>query len=376
MNAASANSSGRFADRRFAISVDEIEQLLRAQVETLGRELLPNAKVDGRHLCVGSLSGEPGQSLKINLQGPKRGLWADFSALGSEEGGGDCIGLIRMIKFGGDVAAAVQWAKSWLGIDDLDPERLETRRREVRAQAAADEVLAAAEKEQKRKRAVAMWMGGKPIAGTPAEWYLRGRGIDIGLLGTWPGSLRFHAEIWNRELGHKIPAMLACMVTPEGKHVATHRTYLTHDERKGWVKLDSPNAKMVLGGSFGSFIPLRKGASGKSMADMPEGEPFYISEGIEDALTAAMARPGLRIGASYSLGNIGSIDFPGAMGPLRVMADRDEYGSQAADLLERVIRRQQAKGVHVQLILPKPPFKDLNDWLRAALPPRDEGVEY
>jgi hypothetical protein len=349
---------------QFAIEVREIEQLLRAQVEALVWQLLPNAKRDGHYLCVGSLSGEPGQSLKINVDGPNRGMWADFAALGSDDGGGDCLLLIAKILFRGELVDAIKWAKSWLGLDGLDADRLETKKREARASAEADVIKAAELKEVKRKRAVALWMGAKPIAGTPAEAYLRGRGIDVARLGKWPGSLKFHAEVWNREQGLKIPAMIAQMVTPAGVHVASHRTYLRWCERKGWVKLDSPNAKMVLGACAGSFIPLRHGPSGKSMSQMPEGEVEHMAEGIEDCLTAAMAKPEIRIDAGYSLGNIGSIVFPEHVRRLVLLCDRDEAGSKATDLLERVIARQQARGMHVQYVMPPVGVKDLNLWLQ------------
>jgi len=350
---------------RYAIEVREIEQLLRESIEQLAWELLPNARRDGHFLSVGSLSGEPGQSLKINVSGPNKGMWTDFSvANGNGYLGGDCLHLIRLVRFGGDIGAAIKWAKSWLGLDHLDPGRLEVRKREAREASEEQERKAREIKEQKRRRAVALWMGSKPIGGTPAEAYLRGRGIKIEGLRKWPGALRFHAEVWNRELGVKIPAMVSAMFTPDGSHVATHRTYLQHDPRRGWVKLDSPNAKMVLGACGGSFIPLRKGASGKSMADMPEGEAMHIAEGIEDALTVAMAKPEIRIGAGYSLGNIGSIIWPDRVGELVIMCDRDEAGSPAVDLLERVIARQQARGVRVKYAMPPVGFKDFNEWLQ------------
>ena len=346
-----------------AIDVREIEQLLRVDAERLAYELLPACRRDGHYLCVGSLAGEPGQSLKINISGPNRGMWTDFSqSSGAGYLGGDCLHLIRLVLFNGELVDAIKWAKSWLGIDDLEPGRLEIRRRDARA---AMEKSAAEDKEireQRRRRAVALWMGSKPIAGTPAEAYLRGRGIRVDALGKWPGALRFHAEVWNREEGVKIPAMVSAMFTPDGRHVATHRTYLRWCDRRGWVKLDSPNAKMVLGACGGSFIPLRKGASGRSMAEMPAGEWVHIAEGIEDALSVALSKPDLRIMAGYSLGNIGSIIWPAAIGGMVMLADRDVKPA-AIDALERVIARQQARGVAVKVAMPPIGIKDFNEWL-------------
>lgn len=368
----------RTPGRRDLLTVAEVEQMLRDRIEPLARELLPNAQRDGHFLCVGSIHGEPGQSLKVNLDGPNKGLWTDFaSAEGTGYLGGGALTLIKTVLFGGDVAAAVQWAKSWLGLDGLDPDRIEQRRVEARQSAEKDAAAAREAKDLKRRRAVALWMGAKPIAGTPAEFYLRGRGIELHAdgLDRWPGSLRFCAEVWNREERVKMPAMLAMMVTPGGSHVATHRTYLVHDSRRGWVKMDSPNAKMVLGACGGSFIPIRKGAGGRSLRDavaaVPGGEWMHMPEGIEDALTGAMARPALRIGAGYSLGNIGSIVWPEGLGGLCLWCDRDAAGSTATQLLEKVMARQQARGIKVRYVMPDPPFKDLNDWLRAGMRGRE-----
>jgi putative DNA primase/helicase len=48
---------------------------------------LPNGKKHGQEWCVGSLSGEPGDSLKINI---RKGVWKDFA---SGEGGSDPVSL-------------------------------------------------------------------------------------------------------------------------------------------------------------------------------------------------------------------------------------------------------------------------------------------
>lgn len=343
--------------------------MLRDEVERLVWELLPAAKRDGHHLCVGSLAGEPGQSLKIEIAGPRKGGWRDFANPDGPDGHGDCLRLIQHVLFAGDLGEAVQWAKSWLGLDHLDPARLETRRAQARETARDSAAAHEEEKKLKRKRAVALWLGGKPIVGTPAEAYLRGRGIALSDDGLdhWPGSLRFVAECYNKQERVKMPAMVAQMLLPDGSHVATHRTYLTWDDRRGWVKMDSPNAKMVLGSCGGSFIPLRRGATGKSLSDAPAGDWLHLAEGIEDALVGAMARPALRVGAGYSVGNIGALVLPEAMrngGGLVIWADRDAPGSKAVDALERTIAKQQARGTAVRIVMPPPPHKDLNEWLQ------------
>lgn len=360
------------------ISVREIEMQARSRCEALVRELLPNALKDGNYLKIGSVGGEKGSSLVINTGGSNRGLWRDWSAGGLTGAQGDMIGLVETVMFGGDRGKAVQWLKSWLGLDDLDPARLGAVRAQAAAADADAEATAEREAEAKKRGARALWLNGVALNGDcPASRYLAGRGICVarpegGGLGKWPGSLRFHSEVWNRDAGTKLPAMLATMVTPDGVQVATHRTWLARDAQGRWGKADGGNvgvprgnAKKVLGKSGGAFVPLRKGASGKSMADIKRGETIYLTEGIEDALTVAMAMPAARVGAAYSLGNMGAIAFPPAIETIVMVCDRDE-GVQAQQLLERAIARQQARGHRVKIVMPPVGHKDINAWLLAS----------
>ena len=159
--------------------------------------------------------------------------------------------------------------------------------------------------------------------------------------------------------------MIAPLYLADGSHVATHRIYLQPCPRRGWTKLDVAKPKKVLGAAWGAFGPINKGASGKSMANMPADEPVYVTEGIEDAIVVRMARPEARIICAVSLGNIGAIVLPARARRLVIVADRDEKVA-AIDALERSIAQQQARGMDVRLIMPPADYKDLNDWLNGA----------
>jgi hypothetical protein len=75
------------------------------------QQWLPNGKRHGQEWCVGSLSGEPGDSLKINIA---KGVWKDFA---SGDGGSDPVSLyaalhgLKMIEaakaLGGETSAPV-----------------------------------------------------------------------------------------------------------------------------------------------------------------------------------------------------------------------------------------------------------------------------
>lgn len=92
----------------------DIEARLVERAEDVCRHLFPAGKRDGAEFVVGSLGGEAGQSLKVNLTG-KVGLWRDFAG---DKGGKTLLSLWlharNLPKFG----AAVVEAKQYLGIAD------------------------------------------------------------------------------------------------------------------------------------------------------------------------------------------------------------------------------------------------------------------
>ncbi len=61
----------------------------REKAEAVVKQLLPQGKRHGKEWCVGSIMGEPGQSLKICLEGEKKGRWSDFAT----KEGGDLLDL-------------------------------------------------------------------------------------------------------------------------------------------------------------------------------------------------------------------------------------------------------------------------------------------
>jgi len=362
------------------ISVSEIAERLNDQAATLAPELLPNGRRSGtKWMASGIADTGRSESLFVHLSGAKIGHWFDMGNAAAGEDKGDMLDLIRL-KFGLDAAGAVEEAKRRLGIhDDFTPgakhrpsrEDMERRAAEARERAERREARDAAEKAIKGKRAKGLFLSGRPIEGTGAEFYLRGRGISAPA-GKWPGSLRFHDDVWCQDVKAKGPAMLACIVTAAGEQVGTHRTYLQCNAGRGlrplagsgWGKLEVPNPKKVLGNMWGGFIPIAKGASGKSMRDMPEGEPVYVTEGIEDALCVAMMKPDARVICAISVPNFGGLVLPAAARRIVIVADRDD-NETAQGQLERSIAQQQARGLRVELVMPPAPHKDINDWWRA-----------
>jgi len=358
------------AARPALVSVGEIEAGLVSNAERLCWELFPNGRVQGALFRIGNLRGDPGQSLFVRIGGAKAGNWRDMhgEAVNGRDRG-DLLWLVACALFGGDLGKAVAWARSWLHLDDLDAARLE--RFKLRAAQDIDDRRQAARDEEKRNRASARrrWLMGLPIGGTIAETYLQSRGIDLRVLGRAPGALRFNPKV-QYGFGDQaivLPAMLAAITSLAGEHVATHRTWLKADgsDKAGAAEGIGGRPKKVLGLFPGAHIPLWKGACGTMpLRDIPEGTDVYVSEGIEDGLTVAMADPKLRVVSAVSLGNLAELELPRQMGWLIFIKQNDPPGSEAVSAFDRAIHAHRSKGRRVKVVMPPPGVKDFNDLLR------------
>lgn len=58
---------------------DELRKQLLDQLESVLAYLFPHGKRRGSQFVVGNLNGDPGDSLVVELDGPKRGVWIDFA---------------------------------------------------------------------------------------------------------------------------------------------------------------------------------------------------------------------------------------------------------------------------------------------------------
>jgi hypothetical protein len=67
---------------------------LKSRMEEVVMFLLPNGQLENQEWTCGSVAGEPGQSLKVELNGEKAGIWFDF-ATGE---GGDIFDLWQQIR--------------------------------------------------------------------------------------------------------------------------------------------------------------------------------------------------------------------------------------------------------------------------------------
>lgn len=95
----------------------ELAKTLAQRVESVVSHLLPYGKRIAHEWCVGSLSGEPGQSLRVHLVGDKAGAWCDFSDPDTK---GDLFGLWKAVRGLEDKEAAFE-IREWLGDVKIAP---------------------------------------------------------------------------------------------------------------------------------------------------------------------------------------------------------------------------------------------------------------
>ncbi len=337
----------------------EVSRMLAACIEALARELLPAGRRQGAEFVAPSPWGGSKRGLSVRLTGNKAGVWADFSG----DRRGDALDLVASVQFGGDRGAALRWARAWLGLASGVAPPAALPPPQPAAPAAEGEDI---EQERRRRRGLRLFLEAKPLPGTPAEAYLLGRGINLRSLGRAPGAMRFHPALWNTEAQARLPCLVAAITNPAGGGFqALHRTWIGQNQAGNWQKAALNTPKMALGGFAGGVIALWRGASGKPLAKAPADDVTVLTEGIENALSVAIACPQYRVLAVVSVGNFSRISLPPALMDLIVAADADAPGSAAAAALDRGVARLMEEGRSVR-IARAGAGRDFNDLLRGA----------
>lgn len=256
-------------------------------------------------------------------------------------GDGDLIDIVRQVH-GVDVIHACNWIRERIGVELVGVRREETAQQradrewlltEQRAQAEerkrqrdADD---AAEAARQREKAIGMWHRAVPAKGTIVQDYLASRGITCDLCPT----IRF--------LQPGKPGYHPCMIMPFGlssKEIGgVHLTYLL-PLGAGKAVDDEDNSKITVGP--GHTYPL-------IVADLADCDTLFISEGIEDALSAHQS---LRVSA-WAAGNAGRLPGIAEHIPARIKAaiiqqDDNEAGrANATRLADALV----ARGVAVRI---------------------------
>lgn len=97
---------------RTQFNITEISKRLASDIERVCTHLLPAGKRCGRFYEVGSVDGETGKTLKVNLEGDRRGRWVDWNG---QDHRGDALDLWAATRRLA-MPEALREAKAWLGI--------------------------------------------------------------------------------------------------------------------------------------------------------------------------------------------------------------------------------------------------------------------
>ena len=358
------------------MEIREIVSLLEGRIEALVPELLPAGHRAGHEWVEAGLAlGGLGSSLTVHMTGAKAGVWAHYAA--GPGVAGDLLDLIAYLKFGGNKGNALRWARRWLCIDHMDAAELEQTRRQAATRTAAAGAAQMRDKEKRGRHAAALWLSGAPkIAGTPAEAYLIGRGIDLRALGRQPGVLRYHPKLYAKVDERRHPALLAVVTGADGNICAVHRTYLAVNRLGSVTKAAMENPKMVLGPYAGGAIRLWRGTRvdpktgevkpGWPLGRAEAGSSIVICEGIEDGLTLATQAPDRRIMAAISISNMASVALPETIAEVILVADNDAADSAAAAAFDKAVQAHMAAGRRVKVARAPEGYKDVNELLQSG----------
>lgn len=189
---------------------------------------------------------------------------------------------------------------------------------------------------------------GGSCAGTPAETYLRARGLTRLRLDRMP-DLRFHPSSPHGPTGRHLPALLAQVRrAPDDAALGLWRIFLRPD---GSAKADVPSPKLGLGPVSGGAVRFGR-----------PGEVLILAEGIETAGSVAQAAR-LPVWACLSTSGLRAVTLPPlpAAATIVVAADADEAGIAAAEALAA---RAEAEGRVAEVIRPRHDGADYNDELQ------------
>lgn len=364
-----------------SVDIKTVITHLQRDVASLVPELLPAGVREGAEWCVGSLDGEKGRSCKVHMQaGDKAGVWSDFAA----GVGGDIFDLVTLVKFGGDKKETMRWAvaryglaRSGTGTSGGAKDRGPVGRGKPQGSGASahqsSQPIRRDQKIENRAKAIFFKDCQKALRGTLTDRYLKGRGIDLAVLaklrGKAPSCIRHAEGIWCSEVNRRLPALVACVNGPAmewGGGFTIHRHYLAALPSGKVVKADLKAPKKLYSSCKGGAIRVWRGKSGLPIDKAPWGDKVLITEGLEDALVAAIARPDLRVLAAVSLANIPNLALPEAIRTVYIAADNegnDKAEEMASRALGRAVARFQDKEERRVLIVRSSAGKDLNDRL-------------
>lgn len=322
------------------------------------RQDVPDLKRQGRE-WLGRCPFHGGRSFTVI---PEKRFWYCFGC-GQH---GDAIKYLREIS-GCSFLEAVAEMNGGIAVEVSREVRearaLEDRRRE-------EDI--ARQQQKKRLAAHALWKSSLPIAGTPAERYLTGRGLAP----PFPPTLRFQPRCkarWQeadpetgevKDRSATLPALIALVMASDRTLATVHRIYLDRAAAAGEgpvgkaTDLPPEDVKKLHGPPLDGAVRLSEPA-----------DDLVLTEGVEtglavlEALRARAERKGLPVPAVWSAISAGQLlrIRLGQYLPRRivVMADHDATSGTGERMAVRACHRFEAMGIPALWRQPNQP----GDWL-------------
>ena len=301
----------------------DLARRLARDAEAVCRHYLSNGHRSGRYWIAGDVQNTPGRSLYVRLQGPDygpgaAGKWTD-AATGEH---GDLLDLIARNRDLCRLGEAIDEARLFLALP----------RPATPSPAHPSHAPPAAGGSSEAARR--LFHAGRSIYGTPAEAYLRARGITASL--DWP-ALRYHPSVYYREATdaplESWPALLAAVTALDGTITGILRTWLDPDRP---AKAPFADPRRALGHLLGNGV--RFGDASDILA---------AGEGIETMLALKSVLPRLPMIAGLSANHLAALDLPPALTRLYVARDNDAAGRKAVHRL-----RQRNTGLDIRELVP------------------------
>lgn len=356
-------------DRR---EVVEIKQLLCDRILDVCAWLLPEGR---RHQRVwkanNPVTADHGQTPELNVYVTGIvGSWKDYRS-GDK---GDVLNLIEYIKET-DFRGALAQARDFLGLQKMSATERRASQDATRRRAQDSQEAARKKEDWKRKQAEKRWLSGfMDGAGSAAEahalaYFREARGIDLAQIQHRDRTtLRYAAgiEYWSLaewrfdkatgrrtklKDGPQHPAIMGAMRTALGQFVDHHITFLdprTPDKadfgpKKSPRLMSVPNA--------GGVMRISHGPEGLPPEEARQPHPLILAEGLETALSLALAIPEARVWACCSISGIrfAPVSFP-FVAEVLIAGENDWDKPQAQQQLRSAVAELQASGKPLQLM--------------------------
>ncbi len=317
-------------DAAFRRAVDEAKQRYNiSDIVARTRKVTRAGRNEKRALC--AFHNERTPSMQLN---DAKGTYHCFGCGAS----GDLVTYVMKTE-----GLSFMEAMRWLGAASLpgvDPAQ--------RAKAAAEDE---ADRQRAIDRARDVWDRARPAPGTPAEVYLRSRGIVMPI----PHTIRFaHTPAWydddSGECGPDLPAMLGAVVDGNDQLIGLQRVFLA-DGGKSKARMQKP--KRSLGRVKGGALRINSDADSV-------GHELILTEGPEDDLSLAQEL-GAEVWVTLGTAMMPFLDYPPRVVSIVIAGQNDAAGRAAVAQAEEDLAE---RGFDTRIMWPADGYKDWNDQLR------------